>query len=186
MCVCVCVGGGGVPHRPGTPAAPHYLTAAAAAGSAAAGGGGGPGHVGQVTAVTCGRRAAMCPGGGGGGGNGAPPNRVPVPPGAAAAWARSPTRDTGPGSLQRPPEAGEVGGGGRGGGVLRKGRGAVPIHGQAVGHDAAAPRRLVEVTVTSKALRAVSWNRASRADEAAGLKGGPPRREAAVDPTGSR
>ncbi|XP_029884225.1 formin-like protein 20 [Aquila chrysaetos chrysaetos] len=115
----------------------------------------------------------MCPGGGGE--RGKPPPRVPVPPGAAAAGARGPARDTGPGSLQRPPEAGEGGGGGtgRGGGLLRKGRGAVPIHGQAVGHDAAAPRRLVEVTVTSKALRAVSWNRASRADEAAGLKGVP-------------
>lgn len=53
----------GVPHRPSGPALPG---GGSGGGSAAAGGGGGdPGHVGQVTAVTCGRCAAMCAGGAG-------------------------------------------------------------------------------------------------------------------------
>lgn len=134
----------GVPHSPGGPALPG------GGGSAAAGGGGGgPGHVGQVTAVTCGRRAAMCAGGAG-------PRSPPGPAGS------------GPGSLQRPR------GGGAGAGAQGRGpRGAGAVHGQRRGVTRWRGR---DVTVASEAPRAVSWSRGSRADEAAGLKGVPTRR----------
>ncbi|XP_051665773.1 uncharacterized protein LOC127481009 [Manacus candei] len=72
-------------------------------------------------------------------------------------------------------------GAGRCGGAGARGRGRAWA---AAGRDTAGTRLAPDVTVTSEAPQAVSWSWASRADEAAGLKGvSCPRR---ADPTHRR
>ncbi|XP_040471494.1 uncharacterized protein LOC121098026 [Falco naumanni] len=128
----------------------------------------------------------MCLGGAGPGGagdtRGHAARRAPAPPGED------------PGLLQRgragprglAPSSGGRAGGGRGGG-LRKAGARCLYMGRRRGMTRQTPApRLAEVTVTSEALRAVSWSRASRADEAAGLKGVPAAGGGRWTPTASR
>lgn len=132
------------------------------------------GHVGQVTAVTCGRHRTMCPP--------VPPAR-PVPgsaqlsrehgssPGGSPARGRA--RSRAPSSGRRPRSRRRRWGG--------SGAGArCPYMGRAAG-----PRAAVEVTVTSE-RRGPSAGAGRGAPAGSGLKGGAQGGRRRVDPTGGR